>query len=166
MYKRKEVEAQFIQAIKANQKILHKICFIYADSKMDRQDLYQDIIYQLWKSYASFQGRSKFSTWMYQVALNTAITSIRRSRKSKDSGTPPYPDAYDPEIAMDYSEDLQVLYRAISRLNPVEKALIMMWLDEKTYKEIAVILGISVKNVSVSLVRIKSKLTGLINKLQ
>ncbi|MCB0665995.1 MAG: sigma-70 family RNA polymerase sigma factor [Saprospiraceae bacterium] len=165
MIKRKEVEKEFIRAIGENQGILHKICFVYADSKLDREDLYQDIIFQLWKSYSSFKGRSKFSTWIYQVALNTAITKVRR-RKALPSGREFSEEIYSPTIAMDYSEDLRILYQAISYLSKVEKALILMWLDEKSYKEMSATLGMSEKNVSVSLVRIKRKLTDLIKKLQ
>lgn len=165
MIKRKEVEKEFIRAIGENQGILHKICFVYADSKLDREDLYQDIIFQLWKSYSSFKGRSKFSTWIYQVALNTAITKVRR-RKALPSGREFSEEIYNPTIAMDYSEDLRILYQAISYLSKVEKALILMWLDEKSYKEMSATLGMSEKNVSVSLVRIKRKLTDLIKKLQ
>lgn len=163
--KRKEVEKEFIRAIGENQGILHKICFVYADSKLDREDLYQDIIFQLWKSYSSFRGKSKFSTWMYQVALNTAITKVRR-RRALPSGIDFSEEFYDPTSAMDYSEDLQILYQAISHLSKVEKALILMWLDEKSYQEMSATLGMSEKNVSVSLVRIKRKLTDLIKKLQ
>lgn len=160
-----QIEKEFIARIEKHQGILHKICFVYAKSKAEKEDLYQEIILQLWKSYASFKGRSAFSSWMYRVALNTAITQCKKANwitinTSKKEAT------FDLQKSMDYSEDIKTLYRAIYHLNKIEKAIILMWLEEKTYDEIAEIMGISVKNVSVKLVRIKVKLAQIIQRLQ
>jgi RNA polymerase sigma-70 factor, ECF subfamily len=165
VYHPNEIEKEFIAKIDKHQGILHKICFVYATNNADKEDLYQEIILQLWKSYASFKGKSEFSTWMYKVALNTAITLNKKATffyKSSEniSGT------FDYTESMEYSEDIKILYRAISKLSKIEKAIILMWLEEKSYDEIAETIGITVKNVSVKLVRIKNKLAEIIEKLQ
>ena len=123
----------------------------------DREDLRQDILLQLWKSYASFDGRSEPSTWMYRVALNTAI-SFRRKRRPGQQRLDDAPEHSANTQRPEQSAELHGLHRAIARLSPVEKAIIMQWLDERTYEQIADTMGMSVKNVSVRLVRIKSRL--------
>lgn len=102
---------------------------------------------------------------MYRVALNTAITLLKKSKILFNAIDVPDP-GYDPGIEKEYSEEISLLYKAISMLNKIEKAMILMWLDEKSYEEISTALGISVKNVSVKLVRIKKKLVEIIEKLQ
>ncbi|OZV68191.1 RNA polymerase subunit sigma-70 [Winogradskyella aurantia] len=158
------MEKKFIEKIQKHQGILHKICFVYSNSKADKEDLYQEIILQLWKSYPSFRKESKFSTWMYRVALNTAITLNKKAALFEKHKTQLY-DEYSIAEDIDYSEDLKILYKAISKLSKIEKAIIMLWLEEKTYSEIAQIIGISKKNVSVKLVRSKKKLTKMIKKI-
>jgi RNA polymerase sigma factor, sigma-70 family len=160
-----ETEKEFISRIEKHQGIIHKICFVYAKNESDREDLYQEIILQLWKSYPSFKENSAFSTWMYRVALNTAITQIKKPNLLLLHVE--MPSVGDDSISqMEASEDVKVLYEAISQLNKIEKAIILLWLDEKSYEEIADTIGISIKNVSVKLVRIKAKLAQLIQKLQ
>ncbi|MGD8356620.1 MAG: sigma-70 family RNA polymerase sigma factor [Lysobacterales bacterium] len=153
----------FLAQVSAHQNIVHKVSMVYGNAIEDREDLKQEILLQLWKSWASFDGRSAFSTWMYRVALNTAISFRRRKRR------PPA----DPDISWQHdvqyqdaahAQDLKRLYQAISGLSAVEKAIILLWLDERSYDEIADTLGTSVKNVSVRLVRIRSKLTRLIRE--
>lgn len=165
MHSPDKIEVEFIAEISKNQAILHKICFLYAKNKMEREDLYQEITLQLWKSYPSFKGKAEFSTWMYRVALNTAVTAIKKSSLFIDNRKA-IPGLYDLDKSMDYSEDIQILYKAISHLNEVEKAIVLLWLEEKSYHEIAETVGISVKNVSVRLVRIKARLAELIEKIQ
>lgn len=155
----------FLELIHRHQSIIHKICFVYCNNKTDREDLQQEIILQLWKSFPSFQETAAFSTWMYRVALNTAINQTRRSGIFIDSSSSPEVP-YDPSDFYNLSEEIQILYRAISRLRKVEKAIILLWLEEKTYEEIAESIGISVKNVSVKLVRIRTRLAEIIQKLQ
>ncbi|MCP4977569.1 MAG: sigma-70 family RNA polymerase sigma factor [Maribacter sp.] len=159
------MEKEFIAKIQKHQGISHKICFVYAKNDADKEDLYQEIILQLWKSYSSFKGRSEFSTWMYRVALNTAITLTKKFSYT-NWNIENIPNTYEFEKTMELSEDIKILYKAISKLNKVEKAIILMWLEEKSYDEIAETIGITVKNVSVKLVRTKKKLAELIEKLQ
>jgi len=155
----------FLELIHKHQSIIHKICFVYSNNRPDREDLQQEIILQLWKSYPSFQEKSAFSTWMYRVALNTAINQTRRPGLFIDaSSSPEIP--YDPSDSYKLSEEIQILYRAISKLKKVEKAIVLLWLEEKSYEEISEAIGITVKNVSVRLVRIRARLAELISKLQ
>ena len=163
--KHNRTHQQFLELIHRHQSIIHKICFIYTKNSSDREDLQQEIILQLWKSFPSFKGDAAFSTWMYRVALNTAINQTKRPGLLIDStSTPDIP--YDPTESYHLSEEIHILYRAISRLKKVEKAIILLWLEEKSYEEIATSIGITVKNVSVKLVRTREKLAEIINKLQ
>lgn len=155
----------FLELVHRHQSIIHKICFIYSENTSDREDLQQEIILQLWKSFSSFQGNAAFSTWMYRVALNTAINKTRRPGLLIDrSSSPDLP--YDPSDSYQLSEEIEILYQAISQLKKVEKAIILLWLEEKSYEEISEAIGITVKNVSVKLVRIRIRLAEIINKLQ
>ena len=152
----------FLELIHKHQSIIHKICFVYCKNRYDREDLQQEIILQLWKSFPSFQGKAAFSTWMYRVALNTAINQTRRPRLLIDSSSSPEP-SYDPSESYSHSEEIQILYQAISKLKKIDKAIILLWLEERSYEEIAEIIGITVKHVSVKLVRIRARLTEIIS---
>ena len=155
--------SEFISRVRPHQDIIHKVCFVYGRVAADRDDLAQDILLQLWKSFGSFDGRSSFSTWMYRVALNTAIT-FRRRQKSPVQDYPE-PWAESTQLAeLELSADLKTLYRAIAQLSDIEKAIIMQWLDERSYRDIADTVGISEKNVSVRLVRIRERLARLVRE--
>ena len=159
---------RFIRVIADNQGIIHKICNIYCNHQEEKRDMMQEITMQLWISFPKFEGRSKISTWIYRIALNTAITNIRRSQRhpimealfESAMGIP------DKEIDPDLDEDVNNLYRAIARLNDIEKAVIMLFLDEMSYREIGDIVGITEKNVSVKLVRIKKKLKEILMEIE
>ena len=160
--KRTHNKKAFSELIEENQALIHKITMIYENTWANREDLFQQICMQLWKAYPSFREDATFSTWMYRVALNTAISDIRK--KKRLFSFEPLRDAY--EATSESSEDdenARYLYRAISKLNRIDKAIILLWLEEKSYEEIAAIMGTSKKNVSVKLVRIKRKLEGMIN---
>lgn len=157
---RKDLEQEFLNHLTSNEDMVHKICNIYASSYEEKQDLKQEIIYQLWRSYPSFQGQSKFQTWMYRVALNTAIYF----NKKKPFATT---DLKNVQIEEDNSlkeleEQLQKLYLAIRTLNQIDRAIIFLYLEKHSYEEIGGIVGITTKNVSVRIVRIKDKLRRLI----
>ena len=156
----------FLKLISENQGIIYKICNVYANSREDKDDLKQEIILQLWKSYPGFKGKSKFSTWMYRIAFNTAITNIRKSKRHPIiealSGTEL---SFSEKENIDYLSDaVNQLYKAIAKLKDVEKAIVMLYLEEKSYKEIGEIMGISEKYVGVKLVRLKEKLKKLMSK--
>lgn len=163
--KHERTTRHFLELIHRHQSIIHKICIVYSKNRADREDLQQEIILQLWKSFPSFREDAAFSTWMYRVALNTAISQTKKGRFFIDSNlSPEIP--YDPSESYALSEEVQILYKAISRLKKIEKAIILLWLEERSYEEIADSIGISVKNVSVRLVRIRTRLAEIIKKLQ
>ncbi|MBN1352924.1 sigma-70 family RNA polymerase sigma factor [candidate division KSB1 bacterium] len=162
-----EEKTEFVKRITENQGIIHKICNFYCYNAEDRQDLYQEITLQLWKSYPEFRSQSAFSTWMYRIALNTAITM---TRKMNIFDTLAEHEQLlilqeESESVQELEEDIRILYKAIEKLNKIEKAIILLWLEEKSYDEVAEITGLSVKNVSVKLVRTKRKLAEIIKKL-
>nr|WP_319510619.1 sigma-70 family RNA polymerase sigma factor [uncultured Draconibacterium sp.] len=158
-------KTEFSQLIEQHQAIIHKITMVYADGRSNREDLFQEICLQLWRSYPNFRSESKFSTWMYRVALNTAISDIRKKKTDIHFEQLHDNDRLQTETS-DEKEQEKLLYQAISKLNRIDKAIILLWLEEKSYDEIAAILGISKTNVSVKLVRIKRKLEEMIFNLQ
>ena len=158
-------ETEFLHLTQKHQSIIHKICFLYCKNNSDKEDLYQEIILQLWKSFSSFKGKAAFSTWMYRVALNTAITMTKKPDLLVETNKVPV-IPYENDNSIELSEDVKILYKAIAQLNRIEKGIILLWLEEKSYEEIAATIGITVKNVSVKLVRIKSKLGTIIKRIQ
>ena len=155
----------FVSRVSENNGIIHKICNIYCNTSEDKKDMMQEITFQLWKAFPNFQEKSKFSTWMYRIALNTAITDIRRSKKNPiiDAFSENTPVFFEKEDIPILDDSVNKLYKAIGKLNDVEKAIILMYLEKKTYIEIAEVVGISEKNVSVKIVRIKAKLKKLLS---
>lgn len=158
------LEKTFIAFLKENQRIVHKVCRIYTDNTEDREDLFQEITIQLWKSFPGFKGDAKFSTWMYRVALNTAITLFKKSKKN-DFKTEI--DVSSLKIEYESYEDdehkLKSMYQAIHELSDIEKALIMMYLEDKSYREIGEILGITEGNARVKMNRAKNNLKQQLN---
>jgi len=154
-------QSDFLAKVQEHRNIIRKVGLLYGRNNADREDLEQDILLQLWRSRESFDGRSAFSTWVYRVSLNTAITFRRRQRPSVPLDHEPQTPARQAEEA-EFTDELRQLHGAIARLGAIEKALILLWLDERSYAEIADTLGISTKNVSVRLVRIRAKLAHLV----
>lgn len=159
------MEKEFLQIITENQGIIHKVCSIYCDLEEDRRDLFQEILVQLWKSYPSFRSESKFSTWMYRVALNTAITSFKKDKRQPDKSGVAYEslqlaeDLYDTAV----EEQIKMLHKAVSNLTGIEKSIILLFLEDKKYEEIAEITGITQNYVRVKMNRIKKKLKLFMN---
>jgi RNA polymerase sigma-70 factor (ECF subfamily) len=161
----KDLETRFLSDFETNQNIAHKICRIYTTNKDAHNDLFQEITIQLWKNYPKFRGDSKFSTWMYRVALNTAISLYRKStRRIKTQDISDF--AYKIKgHEYDDTEEKQLasLYKAIHHLNDIDKALIFLYLEDKPYKEIAETLGITAVNARVKMNRAKEKLKNILN---
>jgi RNA polymerase sigma-70 factor (ECF subfamily) len=158
------VEKEFLELINMNQGILHKICNIYFYKNPYKEDYYQEILIRLWKSYPGFRNQSAFSTWLYRVALNTAIDIIRKqylqpihTKLSKSEYNIPEPESHIE------SNEKEVLYQAINHLSDVEKAIIILYLEDYNYKEIAEIIGISESNAGVKINRIKNQLIKTLN---
>jgi RNA polymerase sigma-70 factor (ECF subfamily) len=144
----------FAEILEKHRGIIHKVSMLYTNNREDQEDLFQDICFQICRSYNTFRDEAQFSTWLYRVALNTATETF-------------YENIHYASMKNDDSDgQVQNLFKAISRLNKIDKALILLWLEEKSYEEIAAILGISKSNVSVKLVRIKRSLSETINGLK
>ena len=149
----------FIAAIKNNEGIIYKIASVYTNSVDDKHDLVQEIIYQLWKSYDTFNLKSSLSTWMYRVALNVAIYQLNTSKKRVLTVPIEEQILNYKEIENNESEEKwQLFRRQISNLNLLDKAIITLYLDNNSYDKIAEIIGISSSNVGTKLSRIKEKL--------
>ncbi|MFV0142304.1 MULTISPECIES: RNA polymerase sigma factor [Empedobacter] len=158
----------FTELVEKNQGIIHKVCRIYTDDKDSHDDLFQEIVLQLWRSYDSFKGDSKFSTWMYRVSLNTAITLIRKKTKSSETD---FNEAQFLNLTSDdkdefLEERITLLYAAIRLLNDVERALVLLFLEDLPYKDIAETLGISEVNARVKMNRVKIKLKEIMFKME
>jgi RNA polymerase sigma factor (sigma-70 family) len=160
-------ETHFLQLIGENKGILFKISKIYQDDPQDRDDLIQEMTLQLWLAFGSFRGDSKFSTWMYRVALNTAIVFFRKQKRRPDSEQLPvnFDRGEEHLPAGEKEEQLAIFYKAVQQLNKVEKALIYLYMEDVAYEEIAANLGISEGNVRVRLNRIKNKLKEIIKQM-
>lgn len=159
------IEQSFVTQLKENQNIIHKICRLYTNSEDAHQDLFQEITIQLWKAFPNFRGDSKFSTWAYRVALNTAITLYRKSTRTVSTVSIEYKSYFlkQDEYNFEQEEQIKLLYKAVQQLNDIEKALIFMYLEEKDYEEISETLGISEVNARVKMNRIKGKLKKILN---
>ncbi len=162
----KRTELEFSELVEKNQGIIHKVCRIYTTNEEDSQDLFQEILLQLWKSYKSFKGNSKFTTWMYRVALNTAITLFRKSTKNvvtQEIDTTLYKISEDTEYS-EKEEQINQLYEAIKKLSEIERALVLLYLEDLPYKDIADTLGITEVNARVKMNRAKVKLKEIMNE--
>jgi len=151
------MEKEFTDLLYKNQGIVHKICNLYFNNRADKEDYKQELIIQLWKAFPSFNNQSKFSTWMYRVCLNAAIDIFRKEK------TEPKLIKFDnpnfgaiSESNIETSDNQEKLYQAINKLSEIDKAIISLYLDEFSYKEIAEIMGISESNTGVKINRIKS----------
>ena len=152
-------EEEFSQMIRDHEGIIFKITTLYTHNRQDQKDLYQDIVYQLWKSFDSFRQESKRSTWMYRVAMNTAITHIKNEKKTGKSVSMEKVVLDEIETNDQALEDrIKNMYVHINRLSALEKGLILLLLEGKKYDEIAEITGLSTTNVGTRISRIKNKL--------
>ncbi|MBB2148144.1 RNA polymerase sigma factor [Pedobacter gandavensis] len=154
-----ENKKEFVEIIKDNQALIYKVVKVYTDGKAEEQDLYQEIIYQLWKSFASFRNESKLTTWMYRIALNTAIVHLKKEQRkgsqvSIDEQVLNQPDTSDTLK----EEQFALLYAQIRKLNSIDKAIVLLYLEGKTHQEISAITGFSTTNVATRLSRIKQKI--------
>ena len=159
-------EKEFVTLIEEHQNLIHKICRLYTKSNIEHKDLFQEITIQLWKAYPKFRGDSKFSTWMFRVGINTAITLYRKSKRKIQSlcfedvaYKVPQSEFYDD------TEDQQIkaIYQAIKQFNEIEKAVVFLYLEDKSYKEISNTIGITEVNARVRMNRIKKKLIKQLN---
>lgn len=165
MKKKKFDKKEFADLLEQNVGIIHKVSRLYTNNPVDKEDLFQDICFQLWRSYGSYREEAQLSTWMYRVAINTAVSQVRK-RKNIVVPVEKFQEQQDDNDNSEKEEQVQLLYKAISLLNNIDKAIIMLWLEEKKYEEIAGILGISKSNVSVKLFRIRQSLAEIMKGLK
>jgi len=151
------MKSAFIQKIEQHQGIIYKVSKMYRDTSQDQEDLYQDIVLQLWKAYPGFKGDSKISTWMYRIALNTAMTTFRKAKIEltfKDN----IPDKLAGSNEQQLSDKEEQLFAAFRTLNKADRSILALYLEAYSYSEIAEVIGISEAYVAVKMSRIKSKL--------
>jgi RNA polymerase sigma-70 factor, ECF subfamily len=159
---KEEREKEFEKHVSDHELLVHKVCRMYAYTAADREDLFQEIVIQLWNAFPRFKGDAKVSTWIYRVAINTAITGLRRKKDFIYSYEPStLPVHHADEDSGPQEERLQLLYAAIEQLSQVEKAIVMLYMEDKGYEEMEEILGISQGTLRVKMNRIKDKLRSL-----
>ena len=145
----------FNELIKENRLLILKVCSMFYRDEASQKDLFQDICINIWKGLPGFKQKAEISTWLYRVALNTALSQRKKHLRNPLHYADEIGDTEEHLIPDPKDEKVKALYAAIAMLRPVEKAIILLYLEEKSYNEIAAIIGISSKNVSVKLVRIK-----------
>ena len=158
------LDTAFVQLLNQNLGIAHKVSRVYFPDSDDREDALQEMMYQLWKSYPRFDGHSKFSTWMYSVCLNTALSYRRRLKTEKTERLSPAHHAVADQSSTTDEESMTLLLNAISELSPLNKGIVLLYLEDMSYEEIASVTGLSRSNVSVRLVRIKKELEARIKQ--
>ena len=161
----KTKEQEFLSRIASHKGILFKVSKMYMDQPDDQQDLFQEIVLQLWKVYDSFRGESQFSTWMYRVAINTSIVYFKKEKRKVDKYHITFDNIKEEESDSDAQEiKLEHFYKAIQQLDKIDKAIIFYQLEGYSHKEIGINLGISEGNARVKLNRAKEKLKEIIKK--
>jgi len=162
----KSLKEEFLEILSNYQGILHKVNIIYFRNKSDREDNFQEIIYQLWKSYPELQNRNSIGSWIYAVSINTSISKLKKeSRIEYRENLPESIDKIDIIEELVLTEASQMLLKAIYNLNKIDKPIMLLYLEEKSYEEIAEIIGISKSNVGVRINRAKELLKQNLNHL-
>ena len=154
------LEAKFAEMVREHKGIIFTACYMFSKDQDEVNDLFQEVLINLWKGMESFRGESDIKTWIYRVSLNTCISSERKKKRNT------LPLDMDVNLYEDRDEDtlqIKMLYRRINKLGFFDRAIVLLWLENMSYEEIAAIAGISVKNVSVRLVRIKEQLKNMSN---
>ncbi|MCE3281958.1 MAG: polymerase ECF-type sigma factor [Chitinophagaceae bacterium] len=149
-------EQEFVGLLNRHQNIIHKICNVYMEDVAGREDLFQEITLQAWKAVNNFRGDARFSTWLYRVALNTAITFFRKQKRRLRTETAELPDSAEEHDPVE--EQVAAMHKAIAALSKIDKALVMLYLEDYSYKDIGEMLGITANNVAVKMNRVKAKL--------
>jgi RNA polymerase sigma-70 factor (ECF subfamily) len=156
-------EQQFLKQIEQNKGAIIKVSRMYMDNLEDQQDLFQEIVMQLWRSYGSFRKESLFSTWLYRVAINTALMYFKKEKRRPDQHELTVDiDVVDEFDSERKEEQLRYFYQGVQHLNPIEKALIFLFLEGQSHRDISINLGISEVNARVKLNRTKEKLQQII----
>ena len=152
-----DIDKAFLTAVNGNLGIAHKVARIYFDDVAAREDIIQEMMYHLWRSFGCFDNRSKFSTWMYRVCLNTALTHFAKSKRLRIERLEPRHQNI-PDVPLSREENLDSLLDAIRKLSKLNRAIVLLYLEDMSYEEIAAVMGLSRANVSVRLFRIRKEL--------
>jgi len=153
---------EFVDILNNHRGLIYKVCHLYCDDPEDRKDLFQEIVLQVWKSLGSFRQESTIGTWMYRIALNTAITHFRKEKRLGGKVSLTGIDIPDLNDSSEKEDQLKELFKAIEDLDRIDKSIILLYLEEKNYEEISEITGLTRTNVGVRLNRIKIKLSNKI----
>lgn len=154
------IEQEFINQLLQHKHIVYKVCFMYANDRDEVNDLFQESVFNIWKAYKDFKGKSTFLTWVYRISLNTCITDLRKKRKYDFV---PLEEQINVMEDCERDELLKEMYLLIKRLNKLDRMFILLWLDEKSYEEIAEITGTNRNTVAIRIHRIKEKLKTMSN---
>lgn len=157
----KALEAEFAQIVKENRSTIYTVCYMFSKDPNEVGDLFQETLINLWRGFASFKGKSEVSTWIWRVSLNTCISSERKKKLRRTEPLSMELNVFDSRD--EDNRQIQMLHSRIHRLQPFDRAIVLLWLENLSYEEIASIVGISVKNVSVRLFRIKEELKKMSN---
>ena len=149
-------ETDFSRIVREHKSTIYTVCYMFSKDKQEVDDLFQEVLVRLWQGYDSFQGKSDLRTWIYRVSLNTCISIDRKKKRRKTQPLLEGIDLFDKNDADNRQTDM--LHARIQRLQPFDRAIVLLWLENMSYQEIAQIVGIEVKNVSVRLYRIKEQL--------
>lgn len=155
-------ETEFAQIIREHKHTIYTVCFMFSKDTEEINDLFQETLVNLWKGLPSFQGKSNMATWIWRVCFNTCVSSERKKKKTATVPLPPHLNLF--EEQNEDSRQIKMLYDRIHRLKPFDRAIVLLWLENMSYEEIASIVGISVKNVSIRLFRIKEELKKMSNQ--
>lgn len=158
----KTLETAFAQMVREHKSTIYTVCFMFSKDTDEVNDLFQEVLINLWKGFSSFEGKSKVETWIWRVSFNTCISQERKKKRSNTVSL-----TMDINLFKDKDEDtkqVKLLYDRIHRLQPFDRAIVLLWLENMNYEEIAAIVGLTVKNVSVRLYRIKEELKRMSNK--
>ena len=156
-------EKEFAQVVREQKSTIYTVCYMFSKDNDEVNDLFQEILINLWKGFASFEGRSDIRTWVYRVALNTCITIDRKKKRRRDKEAKVEMDINLYEDNDADTKQVKKLYERINKLGVLDRAIVLLWLEGMPYDEIGQIVGISSKNVSVKLVRIREELKNMNN---
>ncbi|MDR1090701.1 MAG: sigma-70 family RNA polymerase sigma factor [Prevotella sp.] len=158
-----ETERAFIEVIRQHERVIYKVCSFYVSDEFPLADLYQEVICNLWAGFTKFRNECSVSTWIYRVSMNTCISGMRKERNRPKQNVPVAMLAESLVKQESMEENIQEMYRLINQLKTMEKTIILLYLEERSYQEIADITGFSVGNVASKLNRIKDKLKKMSN---
>ena len=159
----KDLEHEFEEMVRKNRGTIYTVCYMFSNDQDEVADLFQEVLINLWKSLPSFEGRSDVRSWIYRVSLNVCISLDRKKRRHKTVALTMDINPFEETETNRNSRQMDMLRQRIAKLGQYDRAIIMLWLENMNYEEIAAIIGISVKNVSVRLYRIKEELKNMSN---